>query len=323
MRILVSALLLAAGIGAAAAPRDGVVVIANKQANTASLVDAARGTVLATLPVGVGPHEVAVSHNGRWAVVTNYGDRQTVGTTLSVIDLRRRRVTRTLSLGRYRRPHGIAFLPGDRELVVTSETDSAVVVVDFAAGSVAAAIPTGQAGSHMLAVSRDGKRAYTANIGNGSVTEIDLANRRQGRILPVAPRTEGIALSPDGRQLWVGSNEAHTVSIVDTDRWEVVGTIPAAGLPYRVAFTPDGRHALVPAPMAGVIRIFDTATRTERAAIAAPAGPVGVTPSANSAYAFVSLQEIGKVAVVDLARGAVTDTLPAGAGPDGIAFAPR
>lgn len=300
--------------------RAGTVVVANKQDNTVSLVSAADGQVTATIPVGVGPHEVATSRDGRWAVVTNYGDRQNVGSSLSLIDLRAGTVARTLPLGEYRRPHGVAFLPGDRKVVVTSEANQAVLVVDLTSGVVESAIPTGQRASHMVALSADGRRAYTANIAEGTVTEIDVEGRRQGRVLRVAPMVEGIALSPDGRQLWVGSNQAHTVSVVDTEKWEVAGTFAAPGMPYRIAFTPDGRRAVVTAPMAGLIRIIDVATRTERAAVPGAAA-MGVTMSADGAFAYVTLQESNQVAVVDLERGTVAATYSTGVGPDGVAFA--
>ncbi|HEX8360582.1 MAG TPA: hypothetical protein VF613_10755 [Longimicrobium sp.] len=298
----------------------GTVIVANKQDNTVTLLSAADGRVTATLPVGVGPHEVAASHDGRWAVVTNYGDRTNVGSSLSLIDLRTRTVARTLPLGEYRRPHGVAFLPGDRQLVVTSEANQAVLLVDLSSGAVETAIPTGQRASHMVALSADGRRAYTANIAEGTVTEIDVAGRKQGRVLRVAPMVEGIALSPDGKQLWVGSNQAHTVSVVDTEKWEVAGTFAAPGMPYRIAFTPDGRRAVVTAPMAGVIRIIDVATRTERAAVPG-ASAVGVTISADGRFAYVTLQDTNQVAAVDLERGTLAGTYAVGAGPDGVAFA--
>ncbi|HEY7893852.1 MAG TPA: hypothetical protein VIC24_03010, partial [Gemmatimonadaceae bacterium] len=45
----------------------GTIVTSNMNDNTASVIDAASGRVLATLPTGTGPHEVAISHDGRWA----------------------------------------------------------------------------------------------------------------------------------------------------------------------------------------------------------------------------------------------------------------
>ena len=86
------------------------------------------------------------------------------------------------------------FLPGDETRVaVTSETTQNVVMVNLAEGKVERAIPTGAATSHMVAITADGKRAFTSNIGGGSVSELDLATRALVRTIVVGPRVEGIA----------------------------------------------------------------------------------------------------------------------------------
>ena len=47
-------------------------IVANKAEATVSLIDLASGKVAATLPVGTGPHEVAVSPDGRLALIANF-----------------------------------------------------------------------------------------------------------------------------------------------------------------------------------------------------------------------------------------------------------
>ena len=66
------ALVLAGAPLAAQRPGDRLVVL-NKAEATASIIDLASGTVVATLPVGEGPHEIAVRADGRLAVACNYG----------------------------------------------------------------------------------------------------------------------------------------------------------------------------------------------------------------------------------------------------------
>jgi YVTN family beta-propeller protein len=67
---------LAAALGLAAqAPRpSGTLVASNMNDNTATMIDAGTGRVIATLPTGEGPHEVKVSHDRRWAAVSNRGE---------------------------------------------------------------------------------------------------------------------------------------------------------------------------------------------------------------------------------------------------------
>lgn len=310
----------AAGLAAQDAPSGDLVVVANKNDATASILRAADGSVLATLPTGQGPHEVAVSHDGRWAVVTDYG-QGTPGNSLTVIDLDGLSVVRTIPLGEYRRPHGVAFLPGDSLVVVTVEANRAVIVVNVPRGEVRGAIATNEGGTHMLALTADGRRVYTANVATGSMSAIDLVTRELVGTVPVAPRSEGIGVSPDGRQVWVGSNANHTITVIDAETLTPRATLPAPGLPYRVGFAPDGRHAVVTAPMAGVVRIFDVASREARE-VSVPA-PMGVQVDADGRLAYVTLQETDQVAVIDLARAEVVRMLTVGGGPDGVAVARR
>ena len=51
----------------------GTLIVLNKAEASVSLLDAASGGELYKLPTGAGPHEVAVSPDGRTAVVANYG----------------------------------------------------------------------------------------------------------------------------------------------------------------------------------------------------------------------------------------------------------
>jgi len=316
--------------------RPDLLVVANKQAASATVIDVASGRTVATLAVGDGPHEVAVSNDAKWAVVTNYGNER-AGSSLSIIDLDRLAVTRTLDLAPHRRPHGAVFLPGDREVAVTSETSQAVLVVNLQAGAVERVLRTGQQGSHMLVVSPDGKRIYTANVFSGSVTALDVAGVELARSVPVAAQTEGIALSPDGRRLWVGSNQAHTVTVLDAATLAPVDTLPSPGMPYRLAVTADGALVVVPNPMLSAVRVFDTAAMRETALVRVPpregftpapgedagAGPVGVVLSPNGRTAYVALQGRNQVGVLDVASGRITGYLDTGAGPDGIAYAAR
>ena len=324
MHMTMLVLLAAAAAPAPAADTAGgaLLLVANKQEHTLSVIEIGTGRLLATLPTGRGPHEVAVSSDGRRAVVANYGD-QTPGSSLTVIDLVSHTVQRTIDLGEYRRPHGIVILPGDSLAAVTAEASQAVLIVRLG-GGVKHAIPTNARGSHMVAVTADGRRGYTANVPEGSITELDLAAGAALRSLAVSSVTEGVAVTPDGSEVWVGSNNQHTVTVVDTRSWKAVDTLAAAGLPYRIAISPDGRTAVVPGPMGGVVRIFDIPTRTERAVVDFGAGvesqgPVGSTITSDGAYAFVALQGTNEAAMVDLATGQELRRFATGAGPDGIA----
>ena len=167
---------------------EGVVVVANMNDNTATIIDAAERTTLATIPTGAGPHEVAVSRGGRWAVVSNYGVRGAPGNSLTVIDLSVNppAVSRTIDLGEYKNPHGSAFLPGDSLVLITAQPKQAVLVVNVVRGTVEAAIPTQHPLGHMVALTADGRRAYTGNIGDAH--RMPLRPRRPRKSVRFCPR---------------------------------------------------------------------------------------------------------------------------------------
>ena len=321
--------------------RAGLLVVANQDAATATIVNAATMQRIATVPVGVGPHEAAASPDGRWAVITNYGNRDVQGNTLSVIDLAAPTlsVVRTINLGEYHRPHGAAFIRDGNKLVVTSETSQKLVIVDFFSGKVDTALATNARGSHMVAVKRDGKRAWTANIGEGNITEFDLESMRTVRSLPAAPNDEGIATTPGGVLVWVGSNSAKTVTIIDTEKGQTAATLTGFGSPYRIGISRTGRVAVVCDPTANKIWLYEIGTNRSLATIdltketgvglttgGAPgsegAGPEGITFDPISDFAYITLHGSNQVLSLDLNTYKVVGYAPVGAGPDGIAFSP-
>ena len=315
--------------------RAGLLVVANQQGASATVLDAATLRTVATVPVGQGPHEVAISTDGRWAVVTNYGTQAAAGNSLSVIDLAAESpsVVRTIDLGQYQRPHGAAFVQGGTKVLVTSEPSQRLLLVDFISGRIDTAMATNGRGSHMVTVQRDGRRAWTSNVGDGTVTEFDVDTRTARRTFNVAPNVEGISATPGGVQVWVGSNTAKTVTIVNGADAKVLGVLSGFGHPYRVGVSRTGRVALVSDPTSNRIWIYDTGTRRELAQIdlagqtgvgspAAKAAPEGITFDPIADYAYVTLHGTNQVVAIDLRTQKVNGFGSVGAGPDGIGFSP-
>ncbi|HMA22531.1 MAG TPA: YncE family protein, partial [Gemmatimonadaceae bacterium] len=248
----------------------GTLIVSNMNDNTATVLDAATGRVLATLPTGEGPHEVATSHDGRWALVSNYGVRGKPGNSITVIDIGRLAVARTIELHDDQRPHGMTFLPGDSSAAVTSETSKSVIIVDVRSGAVVKRLATNGRATHMLALSAKGDRMVTGNIADNTISVLSPSSSDEPRIIPVARQPEGITITPDGNFAWVGSNRDSVVLVVDTRSGVAVDTLRGFGLPYRLAVSLDGRRAVITDPMRATIRVFDVDSRHERFVIDVP-----------------------------------------------------
>lgn len=316
---LVSVLLMGVGFRTLSAQ---TLVVLNKSAATATLLDLASGEIVATIPVGAGPHEAVVSKNGRWAVAANYGQR-IGGNTLSVIDIPGRKVVRTVDLGEYTRPHGLAFLPGDSIVAVTSETAMAVVLVRVADGAVLRAISTNAEGSHMLALVGDGSVVYTSNIRDGTISEMDVATGAMKRVINTPPQPEAIGVTPSGSELWVGSNANGTFTVIDAASGTTRGTIEGFGFPYRVLFTPDERLAIMPDFRGNQLRIVNRETLEELKRFDFPGGgPQGVTLSGDGKTLYLSLARAGEVVAIDLESLEEVRRYDVGPTPDGIGWGP-
>ena len=299
----------------------GTLVVTNKSPSTATIIDVGSGRTLATLPTGAGPHEVAISRDGRLAVVTDYSGQP--GKTLTVIDVPALRVARTIDLGEYPRPHGITFLPGDSLVAVTSEASRNVLIVNVVAGVIRRAVPTQSNGSHMVGVVADGSRAYTGNIGSNSVSQLDLRTGQYVRSFDVPAQPEAINVTPDGREVWVGSNGTGKVSVVDPATGAVTTAAEGFGWPYRVLFTPDVRTVLLPDLRGEELRFLDRVTKRELSRLTFPGGgPQGITITPDGRYAFQSLSQQGRVAIIDMSTRTVAGYLAAGQTPDGVAYTP-
>jgi len=302
----------------------GTLVVTNKAPSTATIIDVASGRALATLPTGQGPHEVVMSADGRVAVVTDYGAQGPGGNTLTVIDVPGRRVARTIDLGQYRRPHGVAFLPGDSLVAVTSEASRNVLVVHVAEGAIRRAIPTQQNGSHMVGVVADGWRLYTGNIGSNTVSELNGRTGEFVRTFEVPAQPEAINVTPDGAEVWVGSNATGRVSVVDPRSGTVTTAAEGLAWPYRVLFTPDRRLVLLPDLRNEELRFLERSTRRELGRLTFPdGGPQGITITPDGRYVFQSLSRQGRVAIIDVGTRAVVGHLSAGETPDGVAYGTR
>jgi YVTN family beta-propeller protein len=316
------ALVLAATSASAQLPKSGHILVANQQSASASIVDLATNTIT-HIPVGNGPHEAAISPDGKWGFISVYGvgGPNGAGNQIAVIDMAEKKVARMIDLGQYTRPHAVVPVAGSPlKLIVTSETTQNIITVDAEKGVVLTAIPTGAAGSHMVAVSADGKRAFTANIRPGTMTAIDLVTGKATGLAQVATQTEGLATTPDGNEVWMGSNDAGTVSVVNTVSMKVDTVLGGFGMPYRMGVSPDRKLALIVEAQGNRVSVIDVKTRKPLGIVDVGGSPRGVAISPDSRTAFVTLGPENAVVVVDLASRTVVARHAVQTAPDGVAY---
>lgn len=307
---------------------SGTVVVVNQQADSVTLVDLKTLEAYRHVPVVGGPHEAAVSPDGRRVLVTNY-NKQGVGPqkTLSLLALPSGETLKTIDLGEYRAPHDVRWVDGSR-VVVTSEANQALLLVNVENGAIERVFRTEAGVSHMLALSSDRTRLYCSNMRDGSVSAFDFQTGKKLADVKTGKECEGVGVTPDGRWVWAGNRAEDTISIIDTRSFEVVKRLRSPGFPYRVQFTPDGTYALIPHANASSLVLGDVASQTVARSI--PLGltkvdspsTAGVFAHPDNRHAFVTVRNDNSVLVLDLERGTTLARVEVQASPDGVTWSP-
>jgi len=317
---LVAGVMPCAGAAQRTAPAS--LLILNKNDATLVIVDPVNGNIQATIPVGEGPHELTTSTDGKLAFASNYGG-QTGGRTISVIDLAARKELRRVDVSPLSRPHGLAFYGG--KLYFTAENDQVIGRYDPATDKIEAQFKTGQATTHMVLISPDGRHMFTSNIRGNTVSIFERGAAAGDWVNPTAVAVgrgpEGLDLSPDGRELWSAHSQDGGVSVIDVATRAVVATIDLkTRRSNRLKFTPDGARVLVTDLDAGQLVVVDAKARKEITRVALGRMVEGILIAPDGSKAYVAENGDDTIAVIDLKTLTVLSRIKPGGGPDGMAW---
>jgi YVTN family beta-propeller protein len=309
---------LCAGSEAQSGPR---LVVLNKEDATLTTIDPASGKTLGTVATGEGPHEVTVSTDGKMAFASNYGS-QTPGSSISIIDLASMKEVQRFDVSPLRRPHGVFFHDG--KVYFTAETNRLIARFDPASKQMDWLLGTGQAGTHMVYVTADGSRMFTANIASDSLTVIERGSNPQAwneTVVQVGKGPEGFDVSPDRREVWAAHSRDGGVSIVDVASKKVSSTFDAGTKrSNRLKFTPDGKQVLISDLDAGDLVVIDVPSKKIVKRLPLGRQPEGILIPPDGDVAYVAVAGDNHVAVIDLKKLDVLRTIPTGRGPDGMAW---
>ncbi|MBK9166865.1 MAG: hypothetical protein IPM24_05300 [Bryobacterales bacterium] len=293
---LVLRCLLACWAGVAGA--NDTLIVVQKYQNSVGMYDTRTGEAVAEIPVGLKPHELTLSADKRFAYVTDYGlDRWTEttpgGNTVSIVDLRKRKKVGEIKLGKYRRPHGIELGESGR-LYVSCDQPPAVLVLDPARRRVVRAYEIGQKAPHMVAVTRDERKAFSANSGSGSVTAIDLQTGSHAS-LDVGGIPMGLAFNANESRLYVVTRTGNELVEIDAHGHRITRRLEIAGHPVRLKLAPDARRMLVSLIDSGEAAVVNLETWKVERRLRCGTHAEGISFDAEGGFAFVSAQGDARV----------------------------
>jgi YVTN family beta-propeller protein len=305
----------------------GWLLVVNQGDKTMSVVDPVTNTEVAKIDeqqTAMHGHEIAASPDGRTVYMPIYGNVGVGspgldGHEMLVIDLPSRTITGRVDFGHGVRPHCAVYEPVKGLVYVTTELDNTVTAVDPKTLTVVGTIPTGQEQSHMLAITHDGKRGYTANVGPGTVSVLDLEAHKTIKVIPVSAGVQRIALSPNDKWVFTSDEKSPRMAAIDTATNTVAKWIDLPGHGY--GSTRDGKWLLVPIPDKDLVAVIDLKTLEVARTIPVVRAPQEMLIRPDGKFAYVAGSSAKQVAVIDLSQWKMTATIDVGAFPDGLAWA--
>ena len=173
----------------------------------------------------------------------------------------------------------------------------------------------------MLAISSDGKRGYVSNVRPGTVSVLDLEQRKTLSMIPLGAKCQRITVSVNDKWVFTSDQAQPRLAVISTKSNVIERWIEMPGVGYGTAATPDGRFLIVALIKDNKVCVIDIGTMSVVRTLDVPAAPQEVLVRPDGAEAYVSCDASGKVAVIDVKSWQVTKLIEAGPGADGLAWA--
>lgn len=302
--------------------------VVNQGDKTMSVIDPATNTQVAVIDehqTTMHGHEIAVGPDPRIVFMPIYGNVGVGspgldGHEMLAIDWTSGQIVGRVDFGHGVRPHCVVYCPADGLLYVTTELDNAITIVDPKSLKVVGSIPTGQPYAHMLAITRDGKRGYTANCGSGTVSVLDMVNRKTVTVIPISSYTQRIALSPDDKWVFTSDQTQPRMAAISTASNKIEKWIELPGNGYGSAATPNGKWLLVPIPGKDEVAVIDLKKLVLARTIPVDRAPQEMLVRPDGRFAYVAGASAKKVSVIDLRKWEKVASIDVGNFPDGLAW---
>ena len=312
---------------------NGKLYIVNKLSSNVTVFDLFLGKKVAEIPISILPHEATTLSNQNKVVLTNYGDTDVIGKSLSIINTESNTIEKTIDLDKSLRPHGIVSFPKSNKVGVVTNVGNNLLVINIETGVIEKLIPTQQIVSQLLVLHPDKPLAYVTNINSNSVSVIDLVKDKVIKTISCGNGTEGIDITPDGKEIWVTNSKENTISIICTETNKIITTLQTGNQTLRLKFSIDGKYCLTTNSEDGTISVYNRYLKKLIKTIQIPGKkgliqrilyhtphPVGLLMHPNGLYAFIANSNANKIEVICMQTFTLVSTIGTGSVPDGIAF---
>jgi DNA-binding beta-propeller fold protein YncE len=269
-------------------------------------------------------HELLVVPETSRAYVPIYGDgihgrNPNPQHLLCVFDLERRVLLTTIDLRPCVAPHTLKLGP-DGLIYITCENSAKVAVIDRETNTVVETIDTGSRNCHRLIIAADGRRLYTENEEDATISIVDLEARKLLGKITVPRPLAGIAISADDRIVIAVDDVEPALFLIDTQSRRVCDEVRLKDVPKAAQiarYAPDWSVLAVTSLNSNTMSLLDPALR-EQTVIAVGNQPMDMAFHGDEL--FVACQGDGSIHVIDVPSRRHKHSFAAGTGCESLGF---
>ena len=295
------------------------IYVPNHKGHTVSVIDPATLKVTHTFKVGLYPQHVVPSWDLKTLYVANNAENSDKG-SLTVVDPLTAKPGKTIPVDD---PYNMYWTPDGKHAIVVAEAFKRLDFRDPVTMKLEYSIATPDCdGINHADFGIDGKTAFFTCEFNGSITQIDLAQRKVLGTIKLSryfDRPDALALV---------KTSLKTPKYVPDPKQPGEQLCVTPGMPQDVRISPGGRTLYVADMMADGVHVVDVETFQQFAFIPTGVGAHGLYPSRDGKLLYVANRGSnyvhgkpkgkGSVSVIDFASGKVLKTwpVPGGGSPD-------
>jgi YVTN family beta-propeller protein len=280
----------------AVTPDKATAYVTNQGSGTVSVIDMATYQVKENITVGGEPTYVAVSSDGRTALVSISNETNGI---VAAIDLSTNQVVANISVAISPEKIVWADKPEVARACVLSESGRVYVINTAINEIVEVAVNVGPS-ARDAAVDSVEMRAYVTSGGNDSVTVIEIGNAERVEVIPVGIDPWGLLLIPEEKLLYVANFGSDTVSVISTSNNSVIMDIIVGDGPIQLIANPDKTLIYVAEMNGEMVSVIDRETHQVIASIWLPTrGDVwGIAISPDSSLVVVTHERVHSITII-------------------------
>ena len=266
---------------------SGFAYIADYFLNIVSVINLSSNTVVATIPVGLNPHNVDISDDGNFVYVANYH-----GGSISVINAATNTVVGNIVTDDYQEA---IVLSSDGQRAYSISGGGKFYTINTVTNTVINTFPLNLT-SNSMCLSADGKYVYIAPHYSNEVVVFNTQNNTVEYTVSVGAYANAVCLSPDGLSLYVTVQD-NSVKVINTSTRSVSPVVSVA-YPYATCISPDGKILYVTSAGNSVVAIN---TIAKSILWSMPVGPYseGISLNKDGSRLYVANQGSGTVSVIN------------------------